>query len=389
MERRLGVHEWQVPANANNELLRAGAHALGIPTGIVHRNVRACQNLGYCGMGCPTNAKQSMLVTTIPAALQHGARLFSRTRAERLLFEGNRVTGLACVAMDAAGIAPTSRAIRVRARHYVIASGAIGSPALLLRSKLPDPSGRLGKRTFLHPTVVSAAAMPQLVEGYAGAPQSVYSDHFLDAPFDGPIGYKLEVPPLHPVLMATTLTAFGAAQSQLIAGLRNAHVIIALLRDGFHDESPGGTVGLKDDGTPLLDYPMSRYVWNGAREALATMARIQFAAGAQSVLPLHEDAASYPDNARAQAAIGQLRMEVLRTRVVSAHVMGGCGMGADPKESVVDGAGRHHHIENLSVFDGSTFPTSLGANPQLSIYGIVARNASRLARELAGTHAPA
>ncbi len=389
MERRLGVHEWQVPANANNELLRAGAHALGIPTGIVHRNVRACQNLGYCGMGCPTNAKQSMLVTTIPAALQHGARLFSRTRAERLLFEGNRVTGLACVAMDAAGIAPTSRAIRVRARHYVIASGAIGSPALLLRSKLPDPSGRLGKRTFLHPTVVSAAAMPQLVEGYAGAPQSVYSDHFLDAPFDGPIGYKLEVPPLHPVLMATTLTAFGAAQSQLIAGLRNAHVIIALLRDGFHDESPGGTVGLKDDGTPLLDYPMSRYVWNGAREALATMARIQFAAGAQSVLPLHEDAASYPDNARAQAAIGQLRMEVLRTRVVSAHVMGGCGMGADPKESVVDGAGRHHHLENLSVFDGSTFPTSLGANPQLSIYGIVARNASRLARELGGTHAPA
>ena len=45
--------------------------------------------------------------------------------------------------------------------------------------------------------------------------------------------------------------------------------------------------------------------------------------------------------------------------------------------------GRHHHLENLSVFDGSVFPTSLGANPQLSIYGITARNASRLAKELA------
>ena len=33
-----------------------------------------------------------------------------------------------------------------------------------------------------------------------GAPQSVYSDHFLHVdPIDGPIGYKLEVPPLDPI----------------------------------------------------------------------------------------------------------------------------------------------------------------------------------------------
>ena len=64
--------------------------------------------------------------------------------------------------------------------------------------------------------------------------------------------------------------------------------------------------------------------------------------------------------------------------------MGGCGMGADPKTSVVDGSGSHHHVENLSVFDGSVFPTSLGANPQLSIYAVVARNATRLVRSLTG-----
>jgi choline dehydrogenase len=32
--------------------------------------------------------------------------------------------------------------------------------------------------------------------------------------------------------------------------------------------------------------------------------------------------------------------------------------------------------------DGSTFPTSLGVNPQLSIYGLVAQNVSALASEL-------
>jgi hypothetical protein len=49
------------------------------------------------------------------------------------------------------------------------------------------------------------------VNSFAGAPQTVYSDHFLHTEaIDGPIGYKLEVPPLHPLLLATTKAGFGA-----------------------------------------------------------------------------------------------------------------------------------------------------------------------------------
>jgi choline dehydrogenase-like flavoprotein len=68
--------------------------------------------------------------------------------------------------------------------------------------------------------------------------------------------------------------------------------------------------------------------------------------------------------------------------------MGGCGMGTDPTRGVTDGFGRCYGVEALSVMDGSLFPTSIGANPQLSIYAIVARNASRLAAELTGRPAP-
>ncbi len=59
-------------------------------------------------------------------------------------------------------------------------------------------------------------------------------------------------------------------------------------------------------------------------------------------------------------------------------------MGSDPKTSVVDSFGSHHQIEGLSVFDGSIFPTSIGANPQESIYGFTLRNAQRLAQALKG-----
>ncbi|MBJ7469581.1 MAG: hypothetical protein JHD06_12320, partial [Rhodoferax sp.] len=41
-------------------------------------------------------------------------------------------------------------------------------------------------------------------------------------------------------------------------------------------------------------------------------------------------------------------------------------------------------IENLSIHDGSLFPTSIGANPQLSIYGNVNRLAQGLAKRLGG-----
>jgi choline dehydrogenase-like flavoprotein len=173
-----------------------------------------------------------------------------------------------------------------------------------------------------------------------------------------------------------------------MAQMPYTQAIIALQRDGFRDDSPGGRVSLKSDATPLLDYPITDPLWDGMRRAYLSMAEIQFAAGAKSVQPIHEDASGYESWPAARAAIARLPMKTLRTRVVSAHVMGGCGMGSDEQSSVTNADGRHHRFANLSVCDGSLFPTSLGANPQLTIYGLAARQASRLAAALTGKAAP-
>jgi choline dehydrogenase-like flavoprotein len=340
-------------------------------------------------MGCPTNAKQSMLVTTIPSALAHGATLVTRARAERFLFKGDRVDELVCAPLDAAGLAATGRTLRMRAKHFVAAGGAINTPALLMRSRAPDPHGLLGKRTFLHPTLISAAIFDEPVNGFAGAPQTVYSDHFLHTqPVDGPIGYKLEVPPMHPVLLATTITGFGQPHADLMRQFPHMQGMLALLRDGFHPESAGGSVVLKADGAAVLDYPISDFVWDGTRRALLTMAEVQFAAGAKSVQPAHEQAAPYTSWASAKKAIAQLPYREQLVRVASAHVMGGCAMSDDGRFGVTGSDGRYHGVANLSVHDGSLFPTSIGANPQLSIYGITARLASGLAHGLTGKPAP-
>jgi len=99
MEQRLHVGQWPIPPNENNAALARGAGKLGIPVAVIRRNVKMCWNLGYCGMGCPTNAKQSMLVTTIPGALEQGATLISRLRAERFEFAGGQVKVLDAIAL--------------------------------------------------------------------------------------------------------------------------------------------------------------------------------------------------------------------------------------------------------------------------------------------------
>jgi len=193
----------------------------------------------------------------------------------------------------------------------------------------------------------------------------------------------LMAPPLHPVLFATTLHGFGAQHATLMREFNRTHVLLALLRDGFHTDSPGGRV-LLDGARPVLDYPLTAAVWDGVRRSLLAMAEIQFAAGAQQVYPVHELAEGYTSFSAAKAAIAALPMKPLLTRIVSAHVMGGCGMAASERKGVTNVRGRHHQIENLSVFDGSLFPTSVGANPQLSIYGLVTRLAQQLASEMTG-----
>jgi choline dehydrogenase-like flavoprotein len=383
-ERRLSIGPWLAPPNENNDLLRRGALKLGIAAAAIQRNVKGCWNLGSCGMGCPTNAKQSMLVTTIPAALDRGATLLVETRAERFDVRDGRIAALHCHAVTPSGHVPEGAArTRIVAKHYVLAGGAINSPALLLRSGAPDPHDVLGARTFLHPVVASVASFDHRVAGWQGAPQTIYSDHFLDLhPIDGPIGYKLEAPPLHPLLFATSIVGFGGEAAARLADFANSHALLALLRDGFHPQSQGGRVRLRRDGSPELDYPISDFVWDGARRALLTMAELQFAAGALKVGVGHEQAPLYTRWDEAREGIRALPMQPLLTKVFSAHVMGGCGLAADAGRGVCRPDGVHWQLPNLSVHDGSIFPTSIGANPQLSIYGIVNKLATGLAKRL-------
>ena len=58
-----------------------------------------------------------------------------------------------------------------------------------------------------------------------------------------------------------------------------------------------------------------------------------------------------------------------------AHTIGTCRMGRERETAVVDPFGRSFDIDNLWISDGSTFPSSLAANPALTIMALSLRTA--------------
>ena len=61
--------------------------------------------------------------------------------------------------------------------------------------------------------------------------------------------------------------------------------------------------------------------------------------------------------------------------LVTVHPLGGCKMGKDINDGVVDHKGEVFGYKNLYVADGSFFPGALGVNPSLTIAAISERNA--------------
>jgi choline dehydrogenase-like flavoprotein len=368
VEARLNIHEWpSALINNNNGALKRGCETLGFEHGVIRRNTRGCVNSGYCGFGCPVNGKQAMHVTYIPDAIEGGLRVFANCRADRFETQGNKVVAVHASVMEKDRDRPTGTSVVIRPKVAISSGGAINGPALLLRSGLDD-HGRVGKRTFLHPVVVVVGEYEEPINAFYGAPQSVASHQFVDRGADK-IGYFIEAAPLHPMMAATAYPGLGGDMAAYMSRLPYFAPFIGLSVDGLMLGDDGGTVSLRPDGRIRLDYPVKPHLIEAMRHAHVTLARLQFAAGAKRASTVHR----HPVALNSDADLGKLLTcpyGTLEHTIFSAHQMGGCSMGKDPENSVVNARLRHHRVENLYVVDGSVMPTALGVNPSETIYGL-------------------
>jgi choline dehydrogenase-like flavoprotein len=366
VEARLGIEKVDYEdTNPNNRAIYDGCKKLGWQVDTTKRNVRGCLRTGYCGMGCPVDAKQSASLTYLPDAVSAGAEVYANCRVQKIEVQGGRAAAAVAAVLHRDTQQATGRTVRVEARVLVISGGAINSPALLLRSGIEQ--GPVGKKTWLHPVVAMGAFYKDRVEGFYGAPQSVASHHF--AHRGEGAGFFIEAAPVHPMLSSIAMPGFGGPLRTRMALLPNVCATLALMVDGFDASEDGGTVSVRDDGGPRLDYPFTPRVYECFRGGMKAIARLHLANGAREIVSFH----ATPVHIKTEADLAALDAAALGPNLFAAftaHQMGGCRMGADPARSVVDPTLRHHALRNLFVVDGSVFPTSLGVNPMETIYGV-------------------
>jgi len=209
------------------------------------------------------------------------------------------------------------------------------------------------------------------VRSWEGPPQSVMCDEH--AALEGDYGALLEVAPGHPGLLALALPWFGARDHRRRMQ-RVAHVsaTIVLTRD-----SESGRVRVGREGRATADYQPGARTLSYLKRGLAAAARAHVAAGADEVIALHSRAHVLQAKQATAAAVDEFCARILSSAIdrnwsplFSAHQMGTCRMGADPRTSVCDERGAVRGIEGLFVADASLFPASSGVNPMVTIMGI-------------------
>jgi choline dehydrogenase-like flavoprotein len=360
--------------NDNNRLFVEGARKAGYHPEQFPINVKGCKGSSLCNLGCPNGAKQGTNRVQLPAAESAGVKVVTRARVERIVETEHALDVTVLPKPEGAKGLPSEWApgsYREKARHVVLAASTVGTPALLLRSGFRTKLPRLGEGFTCHPAHILVGEHAHEITNDVGHPKSFFVDRAVEE------GFVLETCMYFPFTTAKNLSGFGEAHSRLMRANPRLQMILVLACD---EATPGNRVDVDADGKPVVHYRFTPEVIDSMARATRASTRIFFAAGAVAV---HAPSADPPlvtlDEAdRLDERIDARHFRLGKTSVSAAHLMGGCGMGRDAKDSVTDGWGRVHGVPWLSVADSSLFPDSLEINPYLTIMALADRAAEKV-----------
>jgi choline dehydrogenase-like flavoprotein len=353
----------------NGQVLREGAEALGVSHHPLARNAGRCTTCSSCPYGCRLDAKRAMHVSYLPRAVAAGARVRAGVEARRIRFDGERATGLDCVAGTARRDGPPPRPFRVDARRGVIvAGGAFGTPELLLRSGVRSRSGELGQNLRIHPACWVGARFEDEIRGWDGVMQSYAVDEWQAD------GLLLEATFTPLAFGGHWMPGIGAEHQERLASY--GHVAST----GVHlSDRSRGRVALAGDGSLRITYRLIRDDARRLAFGIARAAELFYAAGAREVYPQLAGVPVLPRNRIAE--LDSSPPPARRMRLEAFHPLGTARMDADPSYGVVGPTGAVHGHRGLYVADGSIFPSSIGVNPMMTIIAMSGRIARGLAED--------
>jgi choline dehydrogenase-like flavoprotein len=363
-------------------LWAAACHAAGytcdrVPVAI---NPHRCVDAKWCHTGCVFGAKNSLITNYLPSAEALGVQIRPGVEVQSVRQSSARPYRY---------VVTTGAGEELECKVLVLATGAMNTPPILMRSRLDLPalSGHVGQHLGTNGDHVAAAeyngrrvrellGLPGYHEFYKGRPITTMSYDFWtgrrDHRFDGTRFTLQEI-------FLSSLTNFlyddgrepagdpswfGLQKKHAVARWSRRIELLAMVEDTndgqFLAPAPqGGAVPLGDGPVAFgtFTYAMSEQslaVREAANDAIRGIVERK---GLARFMPLTETRGAYV-----------------------AHPLGGCRMASGPDLGVVDDRGAVFGYEGLYCIDSSIIPTSLGVNPSLTIAAVSERCAEKLAQ---------
>jgi cholesterol oxidase len=345
------------------------------PAGIYQK---ACTRCGDCCAGCNVGAKNTVGLTYLPDAVRHGAEVFTSLKVDTVRKGTDDLWHV-----SARAVGPDrgqTTAVTIEAPVVVLAAGTLGSTEILLRSREAGLalSDRLGQRFSANGDIIAfgygsktavngvGVGHPPKVDGLeigaAVSGQLDFSDvetlanelHVQEGALPSALASVL------PVLFLPNGRLLGALSSLVNGVYKGPFASLQTFFAVSHD-SASGRFSLEDNQLALA--------WTNAKDEPvyarldAILTKLVTASGG-----------SYVKNPLAGTVMGH--------QPATAHPLGGCGMGRDRNDGVVDhkcrvfssaGTGDTAVHQGLYVIDGAVIPRSLGVNPLLTITALAER----------------
>lgn len=272
VSKRAGVSAEAVKHNPSNQILLDGCRKMGYHADTIPQNTAGKEHAcGWCTFGCPYAEKQGTMETWIKDAAAAGSRFIQGAWVERIIHRNGVAEGVWAKVEGGYNLSIT-------AKRVVVSCGSIGTPGLLLRSGLKNRN--IGRHLRLHPvTTVSGIFPGQPIKPFQGSIMTVISNEVANRQ-ESHYGARLEVPAIHPSMLATLLPWTSASEhKRLMSQFEHTATFIVLTRD----RDSKGRVYIDGEGQSRIDWSLSKFDSESLLQGLEAGIRVMIAAGAQGM----------------------------------------------------------------------------------------------------------
>lgn len=328
--------------NTNAEIFAEGMKAKGLEITSLRRAQKNCEyekgnDCVECLSGCRIGSKQMMSVSTLQRALDNGLEMISEFEVETIKIEKDLVKVF--------GLYKKKEFLTFYAKKLVLSSGAIGNTKILLKSGYKKKLNALGEHFYTHPQYMNLAVFDKKIDGHKKALQSYKTSD----PKFRQWGFKLENVFAPPAALSMLFPGFGIDHMAKMKKLN----YMACIEVAIRDTNPG-RITLDKKGNIEIDKTLNEEDKNRRKNGVALINEIFGKCGAKEIIE------------------GKLP--------VGLHLMGGCSIGVNSNDSVVNPDFNLHEFNNVFVADSSIFPRAPGINPSLTVMALSVKASDSILR---------